>query len=573
MGWLNNLKVAQRLVLLILVFVVALVGVGGTGYFYLKKTSDAMDAMYREKMHAVELILENRIHMRRIEMSIFALMLTTDNNENQKLLTMVRERDAAFDKNLADFEKMPLTSQQKAEVESIRATLQSYRQVNKQVLALAGQNKNAEAYQLFKSQAEPLGLSFNQVLVQLSEDVKKEATAMNEQGKKDFSQASLTFTLILTAAILLGLALGWTITKRITSRLSATVVFLDHVAEGDFSQEVPASSMADRSEFGVLATSVDKMNRSIGALIRNLLNTAEQLAASSEELTASADQSAQASNQVAQSITEVAKGSDEQLRAADQTRDMVEQMSKGIDQMAQNTMVVSASAQKTASAAAEGEQSVGQAVAQMGIIETKTEATANVIASLEERSKQIGQIVEVISTIAAQTNLLALNAAIEAARAGEAGRGFAVVADEVRKLAEQSQDAAKQITELIGEVQGRTNQAVLFMNEGRREVETGAKVVNSAGQSFADILRMVREISAEVHEISAATEELTSGTQQVVGAAQRISKESRQAAEQTETISAATEEQSASMEEIASASRHLANMAEGLQVAVQKFKI
>ena len=276
---------------------------------------------------------------------------------------------------------------------------------------------------------------------------------------------------------------------------------------------------------------------------------------------------------MAQSITEVAKGSDEQLRAADQTRDMVEQMSKGIDQMAQNTMVVSASAQKTASAAAEGEQSVGQAVAQMGIIETKTEATANVIASLEERSKQIGQIVEVISTIAAQTNLLALNAAIEAARAGEAGRGFAVVADEVRKLAEQSQDAAKQITELIGEVQGRTNQAVLFMNEGRREVETGAKVVNSAGQSFADILRMVREISAEVHEISAATEELTSGTQQVVGAAQRISKESRQAAEQTETISAATEEQSASMEEIASASRHLANMAEGLQVAVQKFKI
>ncbi|WP_027936816.1 methyl-accepting chemotaxis protein [Anaeroarcus burkinensis] len=573
MGWLNNLKVAQRLVLLILVFVVALVGVGGTGYLYLKKTSDSMDAMYREKMHAVELILDNRIHMRRIEMSTFELMITTDDSENQKLLTMIREREAAFDKNVAEFEKMPLTSQQKAEVEGLRTKLQAYRQVHKQVLTLAGQNKNAEAYQLFKTQAEPLGLSFNQVLVQLSEDVKKEAAAMNEQGKKDFSQASLTFTMILAVSIVLGLALGWTITKRITSRLSATVVFLDHVAEGDFSQEVPTASMADRSEFGALATSVDKMNRSIGALIRNLLNTAEQLAASSEELTASADQSAQASNQVAQSITEVAKGSDEQLRAAEQARDMVEQMSKGIDQVAQNTMVVSASAQKTAGAAAEGEQSVGQAVAQMGIIETKTEATAEVIASLEERSKQIGQIVEVISTIAAQTNLLALNAAIEAARAGEAGRGFAVVADEVRKLAEQSQDAAKQITELIGEVQGRTNQAVLFMNEGRREVETGAKVVNSAGQSFADILRMVREISAEVHEISAATEELTSGTQQVVDAAQRISKESRQAAEQTETISAATEEQSASMEEIASASRHLANMAEGLQVAVQKFKI
>ena len=88
MGWLNNLKVAQRLVLLILVFVVALAGVGGTGYLYLKKTSDAMDAMYREKMHAVELILDNRIHMRRIEMSTFELMITTDDSENQKLLTI-----------------------------------------------------------------------------------------------------------------------------------------------------------------------------------------------------------------------------------------------------------------------------------------------------------------------------------------------------------------------------------------------------------------------------------------------------------------------------------------------------
>jgi len=206
-------------------------------------------------------------------------------------------------------------------------------------------------------------------------------------------------------------------------------------------------------------------------------------------------------------------------------------------------------------------------------IEQSVSSSAEVVTKLGERSKEIGQIVVTISGIAGQTNLLALNAAIEAARAGEQGRGFAVVAEEVRKLAEQSQEAAKQIANLISEIQSETDNAVVAMNEGAREVKVGADVVNNAGKAFKEIVSLISEVSTQIREISAAIQQMASGSQQIVAAVRDIDRISKDAAGQTQTVSAATEEQSASMEEIAAASQALAKMAEDLQSAVRKFRV
>ena len=169
--------------------------------------------------------------------------------------------------------------------------------------------------------------------------------------------------------------------------------------------------------------------------------------------------------------------------------------------------------------------------------------------------------------------LLPLNAAIEAARAGEQGRGFAVVAEEVRKLAEQSQDAAKQIALLIGEIQGETDKAVVAMNDGTREVKVGAEVVNASGIAFQEITVVINKVSDQTKEISGAIEQMAIGSQQIVGLVKQIDALSKKASGEAQTVSAATEEQSASMEEIASSSQALANLAMNLRKAVSKFQI
>ena len=376
--------------------------------------------------------------------------------------------------------------------------------------------------------------------------------------------------LILFASVILLSFLSWVIVRKMLQHLSIIMEFIGYLGDGDLRKKI---SINASGELGQLADEVNKAIDKMRDVTFTLAKHSEQITASSEEMTAGAEQSAQASNQVAVSITEVAQRVNGQLKLVDFTVEVVEQMSKEIHQVAENAIIVSASAETTEKAASAGEHSIQQAISQMEVIEQKTNATASVIGQLEQKSKQIGQIVEAISGIAGQTNLLALNAAIEAARAGESGRGFAVVADEVRKLAEQSQEFAKQITTLIAEIQQKSDNAVLFMNEGKKEVSTGSTIVCLAGKKFQEIIQMIKEISSQIHEISAATQQITSETQNVVNCVRGIDQESKKIAEQTENVSAATQEQSASMEEIATTSQSLADMAEELQKVITLFKV
>ncbi|MDR3560648.1 MAG: methyl-accepting chemotaxis protein, partial [Negativicutes bacterium] len=278
-------------------------------------------------------------------------------------------------------------------------------------------------------------------------------------------------------------------------------------------------------------------------------------------------------NQIAIVIGEVATGAEKQLKAVDDTADVVGQMSAGIQQIAANANSVAGTSAQSAEAAQEGSKAVEKAITQMSQIEDTVTRSAQVVSKLGERSKEIGTIVDTIAGIAGQTNLLALNAAIEAARAGEQGRGFAVVAEEVRKLAEQSQDAAKQIASLIGEIQKDTDSAVVAMTEGTKEVRVGSEVVQDAGKTFQDIFAAFNQVTGQIREISAAIEELAGGSQQIVSSVREIDSISKGATSQAQTVSAATEEQSATMEEIAASSQALARMAEELTQAVSRFKI
>ncbi len=359
--------------------------------------------------------------------------------------------------------------------------------------------------------------------------------------------------------------------RRMVGPLRKMVVYAEEVAAGDLSERQRTFRSSD--EIGQLADALVRMRGNLRELIKQVRGSTDHVAASSEELTASAEQSAQAANQVAQVITEVANGAERQLKAVDDTASTVEQLSASIQQIAANANTVANTSSRSAETARDGSKAVEKAISQMGNIETTVIRSAEVVTKLGERSKEIGTIVDTIAGIAGQTNLLALNAAIEAARAGEQGRGFAVVAEEVRKLAEQSQEAAKQIADLISEIQKDTDSAVTAMNEGTKEVRVGAEVVNDAGRAFQNIFLSFSEVTNQVKDISAAIQQMAGGSQQIVGAVRDIDAISKQTASQSQTVSAATEEQSATMEEIAASSQALAKMAEELSLAVSKFKV
>ena len=380
----------------------------------------------------------------------------------------------------------------------------------------------------------------------------------------------MSFITIVVMMIITSVFILW-FSRRIAKPIQQLELVASRIADGDIS--LNKLSITSNDEIGRLGNAFEKMTENLRGLIRTIALTTDQVAASSEELTASAEQSAQASNQVAGAISDVAHGAEKQLQAVDETSAVVEQMSAGIQQVAASSNQVAGNSFRAAEMAKEGDKSVAKAVSQMVYIEQIVNNSSQVVAKLGERSKEIGQIVDTISGIAGQTNLLALNAAIEAARAGEQGRGFAVVAEEVRRLAEQSQEAAKQIAKLISEIQGDTDKAVVAMGEGTREVKVGTEVVTAAGQAFKEIATLVTQVSEQVKEISAASQQMAGGSQQIVASVKEINEHSKTAVGQAQTVSAATEEQSASMEEIATSSHALAKMAEVLTQAVYKFKV
>lgn len=371
--------------------------------------------------------------------------------------------------------------------------------------------------------------------------------------------------LVLTAFVCLNFA------GRITKPVSLLEEHATQLANGNLT--LKALPVESTDEIGALTGAFNTMSANLRKLISKMASTSEQVSASSEELTANAHQAAQAATNVAETVTEVAEGMEKQLKHVDGTRDNVDNVSTDIENMTAEAQEVAADTAATADAARQGEALMKTATERMQGIEQVVRQLESVVRKLGDNSQQIGQIVETIASIADQTNLLALNAAIEAARAGDAGRGFSVVAEEVRKLAEQSSVAAEEIKNRIGSVQADTNAAVNAMQKGTIEVQQGAEAVESVGVQFTNIMEMVTSIEQKMHSISQSASTVASGTRNIVTAVDNIDDVSRVTSDHTQTISAAAEEQSASSEEIAAASQSLANMATEMQNAIGKFKL
>ncbi len=341
------------------------------------------------------------------------------------------------------------------------------------------------------------------------------------------------------------------------------------ISRGDLTEKVTITS---NDEVGQLGQAFNDMQNSLRTLIKKVEVNAEEVASSAEELTANADQTSLATEQVAIAIQEVASSADTQTTNASKNAESLNELSKAILHIAEISSTVTDLSQHATMQADEGGKAVQDTKEQMNSIHLSVSDSNTKIQTLHERSQQIATILDVITGIADQTNLLALNAAIEAARAGEHGKGFAVVADEVRKLAEQSQQSAKQIFELVHGIQADTEQSVRIMAQVTEDVLSGLRVSDEAIAKFQVIRTSMREITPQMEEVSSASEQMAASVQEVTAVTEDLAFTAKGNAATSEEVAASTEEQLASMEEINASAQSLSHMADELKSLINQFK-
>jgi methyl-accepting chemotaxis protein len=501
-----------------------------------------------------------------------ASMLAYFSYGTQSDVETFKKLSTANDKLTAELLRMAVSEagrKELSEIKEINAKL--FEIADKKVIPLIATGKEQEAKQTAAREMAPLVQILREKtknhLDLTDKHINGELQKNVEAGERAEKAAVIISIVIVGLAVIIGLIAA----RNTVDPLKKVIAFVGQVADGDLTERKWAKFTDD--EIGQLAEAAIRMGNHLRELVQHFNQTVERLVASSQQLTAGADLSAQASGQIAESISTIVEGAEKQVKAIDATATVLEGMSAGIQEIAASASTMAGTAEKTAEAAKAGSMAVDKAIEQMGSIEKTVAHSSSVVSKLGARSKEIGQIVDTISSIAGQTNLLALNAAIEAARAGEQGRGFAVVAEEVRILAEQSQKASKQIAALITEIQQDTENAVAAMSEGTHEVSKGAMVVDEAGAAFKEIYSLVETVSADIREISAAMQQIAGGSQEIVHSVRDIDSVSREATTQAQTISASVEEGSASLQEMAASSHALTNMAEELKRAASKFKL
>jgi methyl-accepting chemotaxis protein len=375
--------------------------------------------------------------------------------------------------------------------------------------------------------------------------------------------------IIILIAFIIGAIVVFFIIKSIINPISDLKEKAITISQGDLTQSIIVQS---NDEIGHLGQAFNDMQESLRTLIKNVEKSAELVASSAEELSASAEQTSDATEQVATSIQEVAYSAEMQTDGVDSAAQSLATISIDVTQIAESSTMASELSYRATTEAEIGGQAVSDTVNQMTSIQKSVIESNTITKSLHERSKEVRSILDVITGIAGQTNLLALNAAIEAARAGEHGKGFAVVADEVRKLAEQSQNSATEIREIVEGIQVDTKNSVEIMERITENVQEGVDVSNEAIEKFNQIIHSMKEITPQMEEVSATAQRVSAAVQGVTVTTNEIANSAQGNAAASQEVAASSEEQLASMEEISSSAESLSFMAEDLKEMISKFK-
>jgi len=383
--------------------------------------------------------------------------------------------------------------------------------------------------------------------------------------KKKFTMQGLMFICI---SVLIATVIQFLIVRNSLAPLRDLREGLRKVGEGDLSIKLEERP----DDIGIINAYFNNTIEKFKGIIDKVKQTAEQVSSSSQELSASTEENSMAVQEIASSMVGLRAGAQSQENSVQQCLGIVHEMENKMEEITGAAKQVAVASEGMEQHSIEGNGVIEQIINQMSLIQNAVQDLSSIIYSLETRSKEISDIVTVITGISNQTNLLALNASIEASRAGAAGRGFAVVADEVRKLAEQTEASAKDIAKLIGETQAEAEEAVVSMQKGSKEVESGITLVQSSGSFFEKISKSAQSVTNQVRAVSSNSSDILQNSQNIVRVVNELSHIANTYANSSSNIEESMKEQEMSVQDIAELATSLSWLSQELQELIGEFK-
>lgn len=397
------------------------------------------------------------------------------------------------------------------------------------------------------------------------EDMLAHIEATKEKGERSGIEIMILAAISLLISIIIATVFG----RRVAKNIQLTVREMDTFSEGNLHAHLQFKT---KDEFAHLAESFNSMSDKLRQMMKQVGNSSEQVAATSEQLTASSLEVTQATEVVTESIQDIAQGIDEQDTLTGDVRNLSAHILKKMNDISTSIQNVNDATVETKNMASLGRSSVHDATVQMDEISANTSELNTRVQDLDDNSAAIVAAVNVIKSIATQTNLLAINASIEAARSGEHGKGFAVVAEEVRKLADESNLAAVEIEKVVAQITDSTRIIEEDMVNSNDSVHVGRDKVNVARDNFIQIDDAITDVQAQTELVTAAIRTIHQDIEKLVQEIDYIGEVSMKSSRHVQSVAASSEEQNAAMEEVAAASNHLAKMAIDLQESIQTFK-
>jgi len=542
MKWFYNMKIGTKLLSgFILVALVAGV-IGWVGVSNIREIAARDTKMYEDMVIPITQLGKISTAFQRVRVNLAKVLLVANRQEKEKYSEQIKELSAEITSLIGELEKTSATVEEKALLKEFGDSRNVFRPLITRIIDLSMAGKDAEVASLYGGEATRAALAEQAVidkLVDFNTKEAKQASAQNTATARGAVQFTLIFALF---GMVLAIGLGVFISRIISVPLQKGVEFAVAVAGGDLTHRL---DMDRKDEIGSLANALNEMSEKLHEIISKMSDTSTTVSSAASQLCANSEQTATGTEEVAAQAGTVATASEE--------------MAATSTQIAQNCSMAAESSQRANGSAVSGASIVRETITVMNRIADRVKDSAKTVESLGSRSDQIGEIIGTIEDIADQTNLLALNAAIEAARAGEQGRGFAVVADEVRALAERTTKATKEIGQMIKAIQSETKGAVGAMEEEVKEVENGTAEAARSGEALQDILDQINAVTMQVNQMATAAEQQTATTTEISSNIQQI----------TEVIQGTAR----GAEESASAAKQLAKMAEELQNLAGHFRL